>query len=247
MRINKYLSEAGVCSRRGADKWISANRVMINDELATLGSKVEEDDIVKVDGEVITIDKGYVYIALNKPRGITSTTEKHIKGNVVDYVNHQDRIFHIGRLDKDSEGLLLLTSDGDIVNEILRAENNHEKEYIVSVDKPITKSFLKEMSSGVEILDQITLPAQLEQLNDKTFKIILTQGLNRQIRRMCETLGYEVRKLKRIRIMNIKLDGIKYGEWRDLTKEEFETLTQSLSYTPKRERILSNEKGHKHD
>lgn len=239
MRINKFLSEAGVCSRRGADKWIDDKRVKINDELATLGSQVEDSDVVKVDNKVITIDKGYVYIALNKPRGITSTTEKHIKGNVVDYVNHPERIFHIGRLDKDSEGLLLLTSDGDIVNEILRSENHHEKEYVVTVDKPITKEFIKNMSNGVVILNQKTLPAKLEQLNDKTFKIILTQGLNRQIRRMCETLGYNVKKLKRIRIMNIKLDGIKYGEWRDLTVEEFNTLTQTLSYEPKRERMKS--------
>lgn len=239
MRINKFLSEAGVCSRRGADKWIDDKRVKINDELATLGSQVEDYDVVKVDNKVITIDKGYVYIALNKPRGITSTTEKHIKGNVVDYVNHPERIFHIGRLDKDSEGLLLLTSDGDIVNEILRSENHHEKEYVVTVDKPITKEFIKNMSNGVVILNQKTLPAKLEQLNDKTFKIILTQGLNRQIRRMCETLGYNVKKLKRIRIMNIKLDGIKYGEWRDLTAEEFNTLTQTLSYEPKRERMKS--------
>lgn len=239
MRINKFLSEAGVCSRRGADKWIDDKRVKINDELATLGSQVEDSDVVKVDNKVITIDKGYVYIALNKPRGITSTTEKHIKGNVVDYVNHPERIFHIGRLDKDSEGLLLLTSDGDIVNEILRSENHHEKEYVVTVDKPITKEFIKNMSNGVVILNQKTLPAKLEQLNDKTFKIILTQGLNRQIRRMCETLGYNVKKLKRIRIMNIKLDGIKYGEWRDLTAEEFNTLTQTLSYKPKRERMKS--------
>ncbi|MCR1874105.1 pseudouridine synthase [Mammaliicoccus lentus] len=239
MRINKFLSEAGVCSRRGADKWIDDKRVKINGELATLGSQVEDSDVVKVDNKVITIDKGYVYIALNKPRGITSTTEKHIKGNVVDYVNHPERIFHIGRLDKDSEGLLLLTSDGDIVNEILRSENHHEKEYVVTVDKPITKEFIKNMSNGVVILNQKTLPAKLEQLNDKTFKIILTQGLNRQIRRMCETLGYNVKKLKRIRIMNIKLDGIKYGEWRDLTAEEFNTLTQTLSYEPKRERMKS--------
>ena len=239
MRINKFLSEAGVCSRRGADKWIDDKRVKINDELATLGSQVEDSDVVKVDNKVITIDKGYVYIALNKPRGITSTTEKHIKGNVVDYVNHPERIFQIGRLDKDSEGLLLLTSDGDIVNEILRSENHHEKEYVVTVDKPITKEFIKNMSNGVVILNQKTLPAKLEQLNDKTFKIILTQGLNRQIRRMCETLGYNVKKLKRIRIMNIKLDGIKYGEWRDLTAEEFNTLTQTLSYEPKRERMKS--------
>ncbi len=239
MRINKFLSEAGVCSRRVADKWISANRVQINDEYATLGSQVESTDVVKVDGEVITIDKGYVYIALNKPRGITSTTERHVKGNVVDYVNHHERIFHIGRLDKDSEGLLLLTSDGDIVNEILRAENHHEKEYVVSVDKPLTKDFLKQMSEGVEILNQKTLPAKVSQINDRTFKIVLTQGLNRQIRRMCETLGYNVKKLKRIRIMNIKLDGIKYGEWRDLTKEEFEELTRSLAYTPKRDRMTS--------
>src|SRR5699024_10509238 len=239
MRINKFLSEAGVCSRRGADKWIDDKRVKINDELATLGSQVEDSDVVKVDNKVITIDKGYVYIALNKPRGITSTTEKHIKGNVVDYVNHPERIFHIGRLDKDSEGLLLLTSDGDIVNEVLLSENHHEKEYVVTVDKPITKEFIKNMSNGVVILNQKTLPAKLEQLNDKTFKIILTQGLNRQIRRMCKTLGYNVKKLKRIRIMNIKLDGIKYGEWRDLTAEEFNTLTQTLSYEPKRDRMKS--------
>lgn len=239
MRINKFLSEAGVCSRRGADKWITDKRVKINDDFATLGSQVEESDVVKVDGEVITIDKGYVYIVLNKPRGITSTTERHIKGNVVDYVNHSERIFHIGRLDKDSEGLLLLTSDGDIVNEILRAENAHEKEYVVSVDKPITKEFIKQMSSGVKILDQMTLPAKVEQVNDRTFKIILTQGLNRQIRRMCEALGYNVNKLKRIRIMNITIDNLKYGEWRDLTKEEFETLISMLSYTPKRERMTS--------
>ena len=161
MRINKFLSEAGVCSRRGADKWIDDKRVKINDELATLGSQVEDSDVVKVDNKVITIDKGYVYIALNKPRGITSTTEKHIKGNVVDYVNHPERIFHIGRLDKDSEGLLLLTSDGDIVNEILRSENHHEKEYVVTVDKPITKEFIKNMSNGVVILNQKTLPAKL--------------------------------------------------------------------------------------
>lgn len=239
MRINKYLSEAGICSRRGADKWITAKRVQINDEYASLGSKVDDHDIVKVDGKEITIEKGYVYIALNKPRGITSTTETHVKGNVIDYVGHKERIFHIGRLDKDSEGLLLLTSDGDIVNEILRAENEHEKEYIVTVNQTITKDFLKKMSTGVEILDQVTLPAKLEQINDRTFKIILTQGLNRQIRRMCEALGYEVKKLKRVRIMNIKLDKLKYGEWRDLSYEEFETLKKSLSYEPKRERMQS--------
>ncbi|MGL6145253.1 MAG: pseudouridine synthase [Macrococcoides caseolyticum] len=236
MRINKFLSEAGVCSRRGADKWIEAGRIKINGVKAELGSKVTEDDSVEVDNKVVTLntDKGYVYIKLNKPRGITSTTERHIKGNIVDFVGHSERIFHIGRLDKDSEGLILLTNDGDIVNEILRKEGRHEKEYIVTVDKPITDDFVKQMSEGVAILDTVTLPAEVEKLNTKTFKIILTQGLNRQIRRMTEALGYEVKQLRRIRVMNILVDDLKLGEWKDLTEAEKDELFSMLKYVPKR-------------
>lgn len=236
MRINKFLSEAGVCSRRGADKWIEAGRIKINGVKAELGSKVTKGDSVEVDNKVVTLntDKGYVYIKLNKPRGITSTTERHIKGNIVDFVGHSERIFHIGRLDKDSEGLILLTNDGDIVNEILRKEGRHEKEYIVTVDKPITDDFVKQMSEGVAILDTVTLPAEVEKLNTKTFKIILTQGLNRQIRRMTEALGYEVKQLRRIRVMNILVDDLKLGEWKDLTEAEKDELFSMLKYVPKR-------------
>ena len=235
MRINKFLSETGITSRRGADKFIEANRVTINGHPAELGSKVEADDVVRVDGKIIEQpDQQYVYIALNKPVGITSTTERHIKGNIVDFVNHPLRIFHVGRLDKDSEGLILLTNDGDIVNEILRAENEHEKEYVVKVDMPVTESFLKKMEEGVEILDTKTLPAKAEKLSKYTFKLTLRQGLNRQIRRMCSALGYEVRNLRRIRIMNIHLDDLPVGEWRDLTNQEQKELFKQLNYQPKR-------------
>ena len=234
MRINKYLSEAGIVSRRGADKWIEDGRIMINGVKAELGSKVEPGDVVLADGKPVKHEDPYVYIALNKPVGITSTTERHIKGNIVDFVNHPLRIFHIGRLDKDSHGLILLTNDGDIVNEILRAENEHEKEYIVKVDKPITPEFVKQMSEGVEILDTKTLPCKVQKLTSNTFKITLMQGLNRQIRRMCTALGYEVKNLQRIRIMNITLDGLSVGQWRDLTKKEREELFKTLNYTPKR-------------
>lgn len=236
MRINKFLSEAGICSRRGADKWIEAGRIKINGVKAELGSKVTDADVVEVDNKVVKLntDKGYVYIKLNKPRGITSTTERHIKGNIVDFVGHHERIFHIGRLDKDSEGLILLTNDGDIVNEILRKEGRHEKEYIVSVDKPITDDFVKQMSEGVAILDTVTLPAKVEKLSAKTFRIILTQGLNRQIRRMTEALGYEVKQLRRIRVMNILVDDLKLGQWKDLTDIEKDELFTMLKYTPKR-------------
>lgn len=234
MRINKYLSEAGICSRRGADKWIEAGRVKINGNFAEVGSKVSDSDIVTVDNKEIKLEKGYVYIKLNKPRGITSTTERHIKGNIVDFVGHSERIFHIGRLDKDSEGLILLTNDGDIVNEILRKEGKHEKEYIVTVDKPITDDFLKQMASGVAILDTVTLPAVVTKVNSRTFKIILTQGLNRQIRRMTEALGYEVKQLRRLRVMNILVDDLKLGEWKDLTMAEKSELFKLLNYQPKR-------------
>jgi len=233
MRINKYLSETGIISRRGADKWIAEGKVTINGEPATVGSQVQDGDIVCIDGKEVKKEQQLVYIALNKPVGITSTTERHIKGNVVDFVNHTLRIFHIGRLDKESEGLLLLTNDGDIVNKILRAENHHEKEYIVQVDKPITEQFINKMSAGVDILDTTTLPCYVEKISDKVFKIILEQGLNRQIRRMCSALGYSVKRLQRIRIMNIKLGNLKVGQWRDLTDKEQTELFKLLNYTPK--------------
>ncbi|WP_160724514.1 23S rRNA pseudouridine(2604) synthase RluF [Bacillus sp. USDA818B3_A] len=233
IRINKFISESGKSSRRGADKLISEGRVTINGKTAEMGSQVESGDEVRVDGSLIKVKKDYVYIALNKPVGITCTTEKHIKGNIVDFVNHPQRIFHIGRLDKDSDGLILLTNDGDIVNEILRAENKHEKEYIVTVNKPITAEFVKKMAAGVEILDTKTLPCKVTQVSKYVFKIILTQGLNRQIRRMCAALGYEVAKLQRTRIMNIHLGNMPIGQWRDLTKKEKEQLFEDLNYQPR--------------
>jgi len=233
LRVNKFISESGLTSRRGADKLIAERKVTINGVVAELGSQVELGDEVRVNGKLIKTEENLVYIALNKPVGITSTTERHVKGNIVDFVNHPLRIFHIGRLDKDSDGLILLTNDGDIVNEILRAENKHEKDYIVTVNKPITPEFLKNMASGVEILNTVTLPCKVTQLSKKVFKITLTQGLNRQIRRMCAALGYEVRSLRRTRIMNIHLDGLKVGQWRDLTKSELKQLFHELNYTPK--------------
>ena len=233
MRINKYLSETGIVSRRGADKWIEEGRITINGEPATVGSQVVDGDVVCVDGKPVKKEEELVYIALNKPVGITSTTERHIKGNVVDFIGHSKRIFHIGRLDKESEGLLLMTNDGDIVNEILRAENHHEKEYVVQVDQPITEQFLKKMASGVEILDTVTLPCKVEKVSSHVFKIILEQGLNRQIRRMCTALGYSVKRLQRIRIMNIHIGNLKVGQWRDLTEKEKNELFNLLNYTPK--------------
>ncbi|MFE8699349.1 23S rRNA pseudouridine(2604) synthase RluF [Cytobacillus sp. FJAT-54145] len=233
MRINKFISESGKTSRRGADKLVSEGKVTINGKPAEMGSQVQPGDDVRVNGEQIRMASNYVYIALNKPVGITSTTERHIKGNIIDLVNHPLRIFNIGRLDKDSEGLILLTNDGDIVNEILRAENKHEKEYIVTVDKPITSEFVKGMSSGVEILDTVTLPCEVEQLSKYVFKIILTQGLNRQIRRMSSALGYRVVRLQRIRIMNIHLGNLPPGQWRDLSKKEKKQLFEDLNYQPK--------------
>lgn len=233
MRINKFLAETGIVSRRGADKWIEEGRITINGELATIGSQIADGDDVRVDGKPVKKEDQLVYIVLNKPVGITSTTEKHIQGNVVDFVKHPLRVFHIGRLDKDSEGLLLLTNDGDIVNEILRAENHHEKEYVVQVDQPISEDFLHDMSSGVEILDTKTLPCRVEKVSSHVFKIILEQGLNRQIRRMCTALGYSVKRLQRIRIMNIHIGNLKVGQWRDLTDKEKDELFKLLNYTPK--------------
>ncbi|WDH98841.1 pseudouridine synthase [Paenibacillus urinalis] len=230
MRINKFISETGYCSRREADKLVDSGKVTINGVVAVLGSQAEEGDEVLVDGKPLRAKGNTVYIALNKPVGITSTTEQHIEGNIVDFVGHQERIFPIGRLDKDSEGLILMTNDGDIVNKILRAEGKHEKEYIVTVNRPVTESFLRGMSSGVKILGERTLPCTVTRISDKTFRIILTEGKNRQIRRMCSAFGYEVRKLKRIRIMNIHLGSQTIGTWRELSEQEKSELGNLLNY-----------------
>ncbi|UOE40014.1 23S rRNA pseudouridine(2604) synthase RluF [Chryseobacterium suipulveris] len=233
-RINKYLSEVGYCSRREADKLLEQGRITINGKKPELGTKVSDGDEIFVDGiSIKKTEEEHVYIVLNKPVGIVCTTDtKREKNNIVDFVNHPKRIFPIGRLDKPSEGLIMLTSDGDIVNKILRARNNHEKEYIVRVDKPITQKFLEKMRNGVPILGTVTNKCEVEQLDTLSFRIILTQGLNRQIRRMCEFLGYEVKKLKRIRIMNIKLD-LPIGKWRDLTSAEMKELNQLLDDSEK--------------
>lgn len=228
MRINKYISETGICSRREADRWIEAKRITINGVTAELGSTVEAGDDVRVDGKPLGAKPTQVYIALNKPVGITCTTEGSVRGNIVDFVNHSERIFPIGRLDKDSEGLILMTNDGDIVNSVLRAENNHEKEYIVTVDQPITPSFVRGMSTGVHILGQRTKPCVVTKVNDRVFRIILTQGLNRQIRRMCQAFGYSVKRLQRVRIMNIELGRLPVGKWRDLTREELDVLFKDI-------------------
>lgn len=232
MRINKFISESGYTSRREADKLVDSGRVTINGVKAELGSQAEIGDDVRVDGKPIGEHKSHVYIALNKPVGITSTTESHVKENIVDFVGHKERIFPIGRLDKDSEGLILLTNDGDIVNKVLRAEGRHEKEYIVTVDKPITPVFVQGMSSGVRILGSMTLPCKVTRVADRVFRIVLTEGRNRQIRRMCTAFGYQVRRLKRVRIMNVKLGELPVGSWRDLTQEEKRTLFGLLGYEP---------------
>jgi 23S rRNA pseudouridine2604 synthase len=233
-RVNKYLSEVGYCSRREADKLIFDGRVTINGRVPEMGTKVNPNDEVRVDGELIAEPKKRpVYIAFNKPVGIVCTTDtKAERNNIIDFINYPKRIFPIGRLDKLSEGLIFLTSDGDIVNKILRAGNNHEKEYIVTVDRPITKEFIAKMGKGVPVLDTITRKCYVEQLSKNTFKIILIQGLNRQIRRMCEYLGFEVTKLKRVRIMNIKLD-LPAGKWRLLTDKEMKEINQMVSSSSK--------------
>lgn len=233
-RINKYLSEVGFCSRREADRMLEQGRITVNGAAPELGTKVSDEDEIMVDGiSIRKTEEEHIYIALNKPVGIVCTTDtKREKNNIVDFVNHPKRIFPVGRLDKPSEGLILLTSDGDIVNKILRARNNHEKEYIVRVDKPITPQFLHKMRNGVPVLGVITNKCEVEQIDTLSFRIILTQGLNRQIRRMCEYLGYEVKKLKRIRIMNIKLD-LPIGKWRDLTEAEMTELNDLLGDSEK--------------
>lgn len=235
IRINKFISEKGICSRREADKLIDQKRVTINGTIAEAGSKVTEKDDVKLDGKSLTKKDKRVYIALNKPTGITCTTEKKVNGNIVDFIKYSKRIFPIGRLDKESEGLIFLTNDGDIVNKILRAGNNHEKEYVVTVDKPITSKFINGMSSGVPILNTITKPCKVTKESSHVFRIILTQGLNRQIRRMCENFGYNVLKLKRVRIMNVTLDNLPTGSWRYLTPIELKTINTLISNSIKTE------------
>lgn len=226
MRLNKYISSTGICSRREADAWIEAGRVTINGAVATLGTQVNEGDQVSVDGRPVTPGSRRIYIAFNKPVGITCTTERDVDGNIVDFIGHRERIFPVGRLDKDSEGLILLTNDGDIVNEILRVENAHEKEYEVTVDRPVTEIFLNGMASGVRILGTVTKPCKVKRIGPATFRIILTQGLNRQIRRMCSFFGYQVVKLQRIRIINLTLAGLKVGQWRELSEAEVAGLLQ---------------------
>jgi 23S rRNA pseudouridine2604 synthase len=227
MRLNKFLAETGACSRREADQWIQAGRVSVNGTPAVLGTQVNEGDDVRVDGRQLGAKPKRVYLALNKPIGIECTTDRDVPGNIVDFVGYPERIFPIGRLDKDSEGLILLTNDGDIVNTVLRAENEHEKEYIVAVDRPLTPAFLAGMAAGVPILDTVTNPCKLTQVGKNTFRIVLTQGLNRQIRRMCEHFDYRVRRLQRVRIMHVHLGTLPVGKWRELTATELRGLLPS--------------------
>lgn len=230
MRLNKFISSTGLYSRRKADELIKDKRVSVNGKTAIIGQDVNENDKVYVDGKPLEINENNVYIILNKPRGITCTTERHIEGNIIDFVNHTERIFPVGRLDKDSEGLIILTNDGDIVNKILREGNDKKKEYIVTVNKSITSNFIRSMSEGVKIYNPVkneytvTQKCEVSKINDRTFKIILSQGLNRQIRRMCTALEYKVINLKRVKIMDLTLEGLNTGEWRNLTSQEIENL-----------------------
>jgi 23S rRNA pseudouridine2604 synthase len=234
-RLNKAISDTGFCSRREADKLIEQGRVTINGRIGILGEKVSDKDIIAVDGLALAVKEIPVYIVFNKPIGIICTTDKNTSNNIIDFIKHPKRIFPIGRLDKASEGLIFLTSDGNIVNKILRAGNNHEKEYLVTVNKNITNTFISEMSNGIPILNTITKKCKVEKVNDFVFRIILTQGLNRQIRRMCTYMDYEVKKLQRIRIMNISLDGLAIGSWRNMTEEELEFIMQAVSQSIKTE------------
>lgn len=232
--LNKYISDTGFCSRREADKLIESCRVKINGNIARKGNRATMSDIVTIDDEPIINKTKPVYIALNKPIGIVCTTDSgREKDNIIDFIDYKERIFPIGRLDKMSQGLILLTNDGDIVNKILRSSNKHEKEYIVSVDKIIDAAFIKTMETGVPILETVTYPCKVTKIDDKTFSIILTQGLNRQIRRMCEFLGYRVRTLDRVRIMHLRVDDIPYGKWRYLTDKETELLMEKIQHSNK--------------
>ena len=231
--VNKYISDTGFCSRREADKYIEQGRVTINDNIASKGNRVRAGDVVEVDGEPLKKKKATIYMALNKPKGITCTTDTKDKSNIIDYVNYSSRIFPIGRLDKLSEGLIFLTNDGDIVNKILRAGNQHEKEYIVTVDKPVNLEFIKAMRNGVKIMGVVTQKCFVQQEGSNRFRIILTQGLNRQIRRMCEALGYNVEALRRTRIMNITLKDLPPGKWRYFTKEEINAISAMVANSSK--------------
>jgi 23S rRNA pseudouridine2604 synthase len=234
-RLNKYISETGFCSRREADKLIETGRVKVNGNTPEMGLKVSDADTILIDGKPLKAKPKRVYIAYNKPVGVTCTTEKKIKSNIVSAINYPERIFPIGRLDRPSEGLIFLTNEGDIVNKILRAGNNHEKEYVVKVDKPINKRFIERMAGGLPILDTVTKKCFVKQTSEKTFTIILTQGLNRQIRRMCEYLGYEVTSLKRVRIMNVNMNGLRPGEWRHLSDAEMKEINDSIADSAKTE------------
>jgi 23S rRNA pseudouridine2604 synthase len=224
MRLNKYVAETGACSRREADQWIDAGRVTVNGVRAALGTQVNEGDDVRVDGRPLREKPRRVYLAFNKPLGVECTTDPEVRDNIVDFIGFPERIFPVGRLDKDSEGLILLTNDGDVVNTILRAENAHEKEYVVAVDRPLTASFLEGMAAGVPILGTMTNPCRITPVGRNTFRIVLTQGLNRQIRRMCEHFGYTVRSLKRVRIMNVALGALPTGKWRHLEPTELQAI-----------------------
>ncbi|ASR47605.1 23S rRNA pseudouridine synthase F [Paenibacillus kribbensis] len=229
MRINKFISETGFCSRRETNRLIAAGRITINGTVCEAGAHVEPQDIVLIDGKAIPINRSEpVYLALNKPVGIVCTAAEEVAGNIISYVNYPSRIFAIGRLDKASEGLILLTNDGSIVNQMMRSEHGHEKEYVVTVDKPVTDEFTQAMSRGVEILNVITKPCKVDRTSEFEFRIILTQGLNLQIRRMCKALGYRVLKLERVRIMNITLDHLERGQWRHLDRGELEVLLSKL-------------------
>lgn len=234
MRLNKHVSESGLCSRREADAWIAAGRVTVNGVKGELGTQVKPGDVVQVDGKLLPARGEAVYLALHKPRGITCTTEREVPGNIIDFVGYPGRIFPVGRLDKDSEGLILLTNDGDIVNEVLRAERGHEKEYLVTVEPEVTDSFLAMMGRGVRIGAEKTKPAAVTRAGPNRFRIVLTQGLNRQIRRMCSALGWRVKRLVRVRIMHIRLDELPVGRWRELTEAERKPLLAILAHGKKR-------------
>jgi 23S rRNA pseudouridine2604 synthase len=244
--LNKYISSTGICSRREADKLIADGQVTINGQTAVLGNRVFANDVVKIKGKTLKNKPAPLYIAFNKPVGIVCTTDPKERKNIVDYINHPQRLFPIGRLDKPSQGLIFLTNDGDIVNKILRAGNNHQKEYIVAVNKPITPAFIKKMGEGIPILGTVTKRCEVSRINPTTFKIILTQGLNRQIRRMCEFLGYEVTSLKRTRIMNVNLGKLKEGSWRELSKEELAKINRMVAQSSKTEEASKDLRQIKH-
>lgn len=228
MRIQLYMSNTGYCSRRETERLLAAGRITVNGKTATKDTFVDTDDCILLDGSPVPMKERNIYLLLHKPTGIVCTAQRQVKNNLIDYMNYPERIFAVGRLDKDSEGLLLLTNDGDIVNKIMRVENGHEKEYIVTVDRPYPDSFLKGMASGVEILDQVTEPCTITRIDEMTFRIILKQGLNRQIRRMTKEFGYYVTRLRRVRIMNLSIDRLPYGQWRELTDEELNVLMKDL-------------------